>query len=69
MKDDRPDEGEQQWLYSISKSPLFDFLNEPKEDIYSLNDGEPVNDILPEKESSLYQGTGLQSILLLSSTG
>ena len=43
-EDDETDEDEQQWLYSISKSPSFDFLNEPEEDIYSLNDGEPVND-------------------------
>jgi len=31
------------WLNSNSNNPSFDFLNEPEEDIYSLNDGEPVN--------------------------
>lgn len=43
-EDDETSEDEQQWLYSISKNPSFDFLNEPEEDIYSLNDGEPVDD-------------------------
>ena len=42
--DESSNEDEQQWLYSISKNPSFDFLNEPEEDIYSLNDGEPVDD-------------------------
>jgi hypothetical protein len=32
------------WLDSISGNPAFDFLNDPTEDIYSLNDGEPFND-------------------------
>lgn len=43
-EDEETSEDEQQWLYSISKNPSFDFLNEPEEDIYSLNDGEPVDD-------------------------
>jgi len=30
------------WMESISKNPAFDFLNEPEEDIYSKNDGEPM---------------------------
>ena len=30
------------WLYSNSQNPSFDFLNEPEENIYSLNDGEPL---------------------------
>ena len=35
---------EKLWLNSISKNPSFHFLNEPEEDIYSLNDGEPINE-------------------------
>ncbi len=34
---------EKLWMRSISKNPAFDFLNDPAEDIYSLNDGEPFN--------------------------
>ena len=30
------------WLYSNSNNPSFDFLNEPEEDVYSLNDGEAI---------------------------
>jgi hypothetical protein len=32
------------WLQSISKNPVFDFLNDPEEDIYSINSGEPIDD-------------------------
>lgn len=35
---------ERLWLNSISKNPAFDFLNEPVEDVYSLDDGQPFND-------------------------
>lgn len=31
------------WLGSISNNPAFDFLEDPAEDIYSPNDGEPFN--------------------------
>lgn len=37
-------EDEKLWQYSISKNPAFDFLNEPEENIYTLNDGEPFNE-------------------------
>lgn len=33
---------EEIWLNSISKNPVFDFLNDPAEDIYSLDDGEAI---------------------------
>ena len=39
-----PEEDEKLWLNTIAKSPAFNFLNEPEEDIYSLKDGEPLND-------------------------
>ena len=35
---------EKLWMSSISKNPAFDFLNEEIEDIYSVHDGEPLND-------------------------
>lgn len=37
-------EEEKLWMDSVSKNPAFKFLNEPEEDIYSLKDGEPLND-------------------------
>jgi len=37
-------EEEKLWLESISKNPAFDFLNEPVEDVYSLKDGESIDD-------------------------
>lgn len=39
----QPDD-EKLWLSSISFNPAFDFLKDPTEDIYSLNDGEPFHD-------------------------
>ena len=35
---------EKLWLDSVSSNPAFDFLKDPDEDIYSLNDGRPFND-------------------------
>jgi hypothetical protein len=43
-EDSQKQEEENLWLSSISKSPAFSFLNEPVEDVYSINDGEPFND-------------------------
>ncbi len=42
--DNHEQEEEKLWMNSILKNPAFDFLNEPTEDIYSINDGEPLND-------------------------
>jgi hypothetical protein len=42
-----PEEGdinEKEWLYAAAKDSSFDFLKEPEEDIYSLNDGKPFHD-------------------------
>ena len=36
------DEGD--WLYVTSRSPAFDFLREPREDIYTREDGKPFDD-------------------------
>jgi len=37
-------EDEKLWLKAISNNSAFDFLNDPAEDIYSLKNGEPLND-------------------------
>jgi hypothetical protein len=37
-------EEEKLWMNTISTNPTFDFLNDPAEDIYSLKDGEQLND-------------------------
>lgn len=34
---------EQTWLSAVSDNPSFAFLNDPEEDIYTLEDGHPVN--------------------------
>lgn len=34
--------GNDEWLVVNSKNPAFDFLREPEEDIYSLNDGKII---------------------------
>ncbi len=36
-----------QLVYSINSNTAFDFLKEPEEDIYTINDGEPLNDQSP----------------------
>lgn len=42
--EDNESEEEKLWMQSISNNPSFDFLKEPEEDIYSLDDGELIND-------------------------
>jgi hypothetical protein len=32
------------WMQSIASNPAFDFLYDPAEDIYSITDGEPIDD-------------------------
>lgn len=44
LEEDSYKEDEQIWLDSISNNEAFDFLNDPAEDIYSLNDGKPLDD-------------------------
>lgn len=34
---------EQQWLRAAAKNPVFDFLKDPAEDIYSVEDRKPFN--------------------------
>lgn len=35
---------EDEWLYAAAHNPAFDFLKDPAEDIYTLQDGQPFND-------------------------
>jgi len=45
LDDDKRDEDDEVlWMQSISANPAFDFLNDPAEDIYSITDGEPIDD-------------------------
>jgi hypothetical protein len=42
---EQADELEQQeWLKMAATNPVFGFLNDPEEDIYTLEDGQPLND-------------------------
>ncbi len=34
---------ESEWLQAAAKNEVFDFLNDPDEDIYSLSDGKPLD--------------------------
>lgn len=38
------DISESEWLQSAATNPAFNFLKEPKEDIYTLADGKPFHD-------------------------
>jgi len=37
-------EEEEEWLLALQKNPVFDFLNDAPEDIYTLKDGKDFND-------------------------
>ncbi len=37
------DEEERLWLTAHAANPAFDDLRDPREDIYSLSDGQPLN--------------------------
>lgn len=44
FEDDVTDQKEEKlWMDSISANPVFNFLNELEEDIYSLKGGKPLN--------------------------
>ena len=34
---------EQEWLRAAASNPVFDFLKDPAQDIYTLEDGEPFD--------------------------
>lgn len=35
---------EEEWIQSAVHNPVFDYLKEPEEDIYSITDGKPFDD-------------------------
>jgi hypothetical protein len=35
---------EKEWLHTAAQNPAFDFLKDPKEDIYTLTEGKPYHD-------------------------
>ncbi len=41
---DDADIDEQEWLHAAARNPAFDFLNDPAEDIYTRDDGQPFHD-------------------------
>ena len=38
------DPKEDEWLRTVTKNPVFNFLKEPAEDIYKVSDGSPFQD-------------------------
>ncbi len=38
------DTDEREWLRLATTNPAFDFLHEPEEDLYTLDDGKPFHD-------------------------
>lgn len=42
--DSEPVHEENLWLKFASQNPAFDFLNDESDDIYSLDDGKPLDD-------------------------
>ncbi|MCK9462261.1 MAG: antitoxin family protein [Proteobacteria bacterium] len=38
------DESESEWLRAVSRNPAFAFLSDPEEDIYTFEDGAPLDD-------------------------
>lgn len=43
-EEDQSKDEESLWMESISKNPAFDYLKDESEDIYTINDGEPLDD-------------------------
>ena len=44
LSSDDDEWNEDEWLQAASRNSAFDFLKDPEEDIYTLNDGRPFND-------------------------
>lgn len=38
------EEDEREWLRAAAANPAFDFLKDPREDVYSPSDGKPFHD-------------------------
>lgn len=43
MYDEKKESEETAWLKAVSNNPVFDFLKDSSEDMYSLTDGKPFN--------------------------
>lgn len=57
---------EQEWLHAGARNPVFNYLKEPEEDIYSLDDGEPFHSSTTSSDDGDYQ-FGSQAIGGISS--
>ena len=44
MTEEADEWNETEWLKASLYNPAFDFLNDPEEDIYSINDGKAFHD-------------------------
>ena len=44
FEEDKEEDEEKHWLEAVSKNPAFEFLYDKEEDVYSVNDGEPLYD-------------------------
>jgi len=44
LMSDEADIDEREWLRGAAGNPVFDFLSDPAEDIYTLEDGQPFHD-------------------------
>jgi hypothetical protein len=45
LPDDRTDDvPEHEWIAAAARNPAFDFLTDPREDVYSASDGQPFRD-------------------------
>jgi hypothetical protein len=51
---------EYEWLKAAMRNPVFDWLKDPEEDIYTLADGKPFHD--PEYDKSVINDPDLSSI-------
>ncbi|WP_016777734.1 hypothetical protein [Anaerophaga thermohalophila] len=43
-EEDKLDDEESLWMKSVSHNPAFEYLADESEDIYTVNDGEPLDD-------------------------
>jgi len=42
--DEAGEVAEQEWLAAAAQNPAFDFLRDPREDVYAASDGQPFRD-------------------------
>ncbi|MDB9514584.1 type II toxin-antitoxin system prevent-host-death family antitoxin [Kamptonema animale CS-326] len=52
---------EYEWLKAVATNPVFDFLKDPEEDIYTVADGKPFHD--PEWNKTAASETNFISVL------